>query len=133
MLLTPTPTARRCYKLGKSLRKAILSYPENLKVAIVAIGGLSHPVQGEHAGFNNTEWDLKFMELLEIDPESLTDITAAEYARLGGWEGGEVIMWLVMRGAMGSEVRKLHQSYYLPSVTAIGTAIYEEDAAKPTD
>jgi gallate dioxygenase len=131
VLLTPTPTARRCYKLGKSLRKAILSYPEDLKVAIVATGGLSHQVHGEHAGFNNKEWALKFMELLETDPQSLTNITAAEYARLGGWEGGEVIMWLVMRGAMGSNVRKLHQSYYLPSMKAIATVIYEEDAEEP--
>jgi gallate dioxygenase len=130
VLLTPTPTARRCYKLGKSLRKAILSYPEDLKVAIVATGGLSHQVHGERAGFNNTPWDLEFMDRLERDPESLLGITAAEYARLGGWEGGEVIMWLIMRGAMASKVRKLHQSYYLPSMTAIGTAIYEDDVVE---
>ena len=133
VLVTPTPTARRCYKLGKSLRKAILSYPEDLKVAIVATGGLSHQVHGERAGFNNTKWDLEFMDRLEKDPESLLDITAAEYARLGGWEGGEVIMWLVMRGAMSFKVRKLHQSYYLPSMTAIGTAIYEDDAIEQID
>jgi gallate dioxygenase len=42
-------------------------------------------------------------------------------------------MWLVMRGAMASKVRKLHQSYYLPSMTAIGTAIYEDDAAEQAD
>jgi gallate dioxygenase len=99
-----------------------------MKVAIVATGGLSQ-IDCEQAGFNNTEWDLKFMELLETDPESLTNITASEYARLGGWEGGEVIMWLVMRGAIGSNVRKFNQSYHLPSMTAIGTVIYEEDAA----
>ena len=129
----PGPTARRCYNLGKSLRKAIQSYPEDLKVAIVATGGLSHQVHGERAGFNNTEWDLEFLELLEKDPEKLTEITTAEYARRGGWEGTEVIMWLVMRGAMASHVKKLHQSYYLPSMTAIGTAIYEDEASEPTD
>jgi gallate dioxygenase len=133
VLLTPTPTARRCYKLGKSLRKAILSYPEDLKVAIVATGGLSHQVHGERAGFNNTPWDLEFMDRLEKDPEGLLDITAAEYARLGGWEGGEVIMWLIMRGAMASKIRKLHQSYYLPSMTAIGTAIFEDDVVEKMD
>jgi gallate dioxygenase len=133
VLLIPGPTATRCYKLGKSLRKAIESYPENLKVAIVATGGLSHQVHGERAGFNNTKWDMEFLDLLEKDPEKLTSITAAEYARRGGWEGGEVIMWLVMRGAMAPKVRKLHQSYYLPSMTAIGTAIYEDDVAVTAD
>ena len=46
--------ARRCYKLGQALRRAIESYPEDLRVAIVATGGLSHQVHGERAGFNNT-------------------------------------------------------------------------------
>jgi gallate dioxygenase len=127
VLQTPSPSAKRCYKLGQSLRKAIESYPEDLKVAIVATGGLSHQVHGERCGFNNTEWDMKFLELLEKDPEQLTNMTVAEFAKLGGWEGAEVVMWLVMRGAMSKNVRKLHQSYYLPSMTAIATAIYEDD------
>ena len=54
VLQFPIPSARRCYKLGQSLRRAIESYPEDLKVAIVATGGLSHQVHGERAGFNNT-------------------------------------------------------------------------------
>jgi gallate dioxygenase len=127
VLRTPTPTARLCYKLGKSLRKAILSYPENLKMAIVATRGLSHHVHGERDAFNNAPWALEFMERLERDPESLTNITAAEYRRLGGWEDGEVIMLLIVRGAMASKVRKLHESYDLSSMTAIGIAIYEDD------
>ena len=47
VLQFPIPSARRCYKLGKSLRRAIESYPEDLKVALVATGGLSHQVSGE--------------------------------------------------------------------------------------
>ena len=46
-------------------------------------------------------------------------------------EGAEVIMWLVMRGALSSNVRKTHQSYYLPSMTGIATAIYENLASPP--
>jgi gallate dioxygenase len=132
----PIPSARRCFKLGRSLRKAIESYPEDIKVAIVGTGGLSHQVHGERAGFNNTEWDMEFLELLEKDPEKLTDITIAEYARRGGLEGAEVIMWLVMRGALAPKVRKLHQSYYLPSMTPIVTVIYENEedsAAEPAE
>jgi gallate dioxygenase len=133
VLQVPGPSASRCYKLGKSLRKAIQNYPEDLKVAIVATGGLSHQVHGERAGFNNTEWDMEFMDRLEKDPESLTRITTAEYAERGGWEGAEVIMWLIMRGAMAPRVRKLHQSYYLPSMTAIGTLIFEDDVVDVSD
>jgi gallate dioxygenase len=128
VLQFPVPSARRCYKLGHALRRAIESYPEDLKVAIVATGGLSHQVHGERCGFNNTPWDMQFLELIEKDPERLADMTQAEYATLGGMEGAEVIMWLVMRGAMSAAIRKIHQTYYLPSMTGIATAIYENQA-----
>ena len=125
VLQFPVPSARRCWKLGQALRRAIESYPEDLKVAIVATGGLSHQVHGERAGFNNPEWDAQFLDLFECDPEALTEITQAEYATLGGMEGAEVIMWLVMRGALAAQVECKHRAYYLPSMTGIATAIYE--------
>ena len=128
----PIPSARRCYRLGHSLRKAIESYPEDLGVVLVATGGLSHQVHGERCGFNNTAWDLTFLDLIERDPERLANMTHAEYATLGGVEGAEVIMWLVMRGALSPTVRTLHQSYYLPSMTGIATAIYEDVSPAPS-
>ncbi len=133
VLQVPGPTASRCYKMGHSLRKAIQSYPEDLRVAIVATGGLSHQVHGERAGFNNTQWDMEFLELLEKDPVKLTRITTAEYAKRGGWEGAEIIMWLIMRGAMAQKIRKLHQAYYLPSMTAIGSVIFENESDESDD
>jgi gallate dioxygenase len=131
VLQFPIPTAARCLKLGRALRKAIESYPEALKVALVATGGLSHQVHGERCGFNNPEWDATFLDLLEADPESLSKLTHAEYAKLGGLEGAEVIMWLVMRGAMAPKLKRLHRTYYLPSMTGIATAIYEDDEVQP--
>jgi gallate dioxygenase len=124
----PIPTARRCFRLGKSLRRAIESYPEDLKVAIVATGGLAHQVHGERAGFNNTPWDMEFLELLEKQPQRLSELSIAQYAERGGLEGAEVIMWLIMRGALSARVRKLHSAYYLPSMTPIVTVIYEDDS-----
>ena len=131
VLQFPVPSARRCYKLGQALRRAIESYPEDLKVALVATGGLSHQVHGERAGFNNPAWDQQFLDLIEQDPERLAAMTQAEFASLGGLEGAEVIMWLIMRGALSAQVRKQHQSYYLPSMTGIATAIYENLATPP--
>lgn len=131
VLQFPMPSARRCFDLGRALRRAIESYPEPLRVAIVATGGLSHQVHGERCGFNNTEWDHQFLEALEKDPERLVDLTQAELAELGGMEGAEVIMWLVMRGALSASVVKRHQAYYLPSMTGIATAVYENQAHAP--
>lgn len=125
VLQFPIPSANRCYKLGHALRRAIESYPEDLKVALVATGGQSHQVHGERCGFNNPEWDAQFIDLLINDPQRLTEITLAQYATLGGLEGAEVITWLIMRGALSATVRKIHQDYYLPSMTGIATLVLE--------
>ena len=127
VLLFPIPSAKRCFSLGQALRRAIESFPQDLRVCVVATGGLSHQVHGERAGFNNTAWDEKFLDLFENDPDALTRMTIAEYATLGGVEGAEIVMWLIMRGALPQQVRKIHQTYYLPSMTGIATAIYEHD------
>ncbi|KDP83224.1 protocatechuate 3,4-dioxygenase [Cupriavidus sp. SK-3] len=133
VLQFPAPSARRCYKLGQGLRRAIESYPEDLRVAIVATGGLSHQVHGERAGFNNTAWDHRFLDLLESDPEALLELTHADYAKLGGFESAEVVMWMVMRGAMSSGIRRIHRDYYLPSMTGIAVAVYENEACTDPD
>ncbi len=132
VLQLPIPSARRCYKLGKALRRAIQSYPdEDLRVAVVATGGLSHQVHGERAGFINEEWDQEFLNLLENAPEKLADMRIAEYAKLGGMEGAEVITWLIMRGALSDTVTKVHSQTYAPSVTNIGTLIFEDLGDEP--
>lgn len=133
VLQFPVPTARRCYKLGQALRRAIESYPENLKVVILATGGLSHQVHGERCGYNNVEWDAKFMDLLETDPEKLVQMSLADYAILGGMEGAEVIMWLIMRGALPARIKPYGRNYYLPSMTGIATAIYETTLEPPDE
>src|SRR5689334_7208735 len=66
----PIPSAKRCYKLGQC--------QEDLGVVLVATGGLSHQVHGERCGFNNTDWDLEFLDLIEKDPVRLTEMTHAE-------------------------------------------------------
>jgi gallate dioxygenase len=125
VLQFPVPSAARFYKMGQAIRTAVESYPEDLKVAIVATGGLSHQVQGERCGFNNPPWDQEWMDMLENDPVALTRMTHADHAKLGGMESSEIVMWLLARGCLSSNVKKLHQSYYLPSMTAIATVIYE--------
>ena len=128
VLQFPIPSAKRCYNLGQALRRAIESYPEDLKVVIAATGGVSHQVHGERCGFNNPEWDAQFVDLFVNDPARLTEMTIAEYATLGGLEGSEVVTWLIMRGALSSNVKLIHQDYYLPSMTGIATLLLENQA-----
>jgi protocatechuate 4,5-dioxygenase, beta chain len=37
-----------------------------------------------------------------------------------GAESVELIMWLVMRGAMSGKVRQQHRNYYAPMATGMG-------------
>jgi gallate dioxygenase len=131
VLQLPVPSAKRMWKLGKALRRAIESYPEDLNVAIMATGGLSHQVHGERAGFLNEAWDHEFLDLLEKAPEQLANMRIAEYAAKGGMEGAEVIMWLIMRGALSDQVKRVHQQTYAPSMTNIATLVLEDLAGAP--
>ncbi len=125
VLQYPLPTALRCYKLGQALKRAIESYPEDLKVVVVGTGGLSHQVHGERVGFNNTEWDHEFLELLLNDPEKLTELTHKDFIEKGGAESGEQIMWLIMRGALDDQIKQSHLNYYLATTTAMTAVLYE--------
>ena len=131
VLQFPIPSAKRMWKLGRTLRKAIESYPEDLNVAVMATGGLSHQVHGERAGFLNEAWDAEFLDLLEKAPQELVNMRIAEYAAKGGMEGAEVVMWLIMRGALSDNVRLVHKQTYAPSVTNIATLVFDDLGGEP--
>jgi gallate dioxygenase len=131
VLQFPIPSAKRMWRLGKTLRKAVESYPEELNVAIMATGGLSHQVHGERAGFLNEAWDQEFLELLEHRPQALVEMRLAEFAAKGGMEGAEVIVWLIMRGALSEQVKLVHKQTYAPSVTNIATLVFEDQGQAP--
>jgi protocatechuate 4,5-dioxygenase, beta chain len=117
----PPPTGRRCFMLGRAIRKAVEAFEEDLTVHVWGTGGMSHQLQGPRAGFINSEFDHAFLDRLVKDPESLTRISHFEYVREAGSEGIELVMQLIMRGALGSSVEELHRHYHVPaSNTALG-------------
>jgi protocatechuate 4,5-dioxygenase beta chain len=122
----PPPTGKRCYNLGQALRKAVESFPEDLKVVVFGTGGMSHQLQGTRAGLINKEWDTRFLDGLTKDPVALTKIPHAEYVRETGSEGIEMVMWLAMRGALNDNVKEVRRFYHVPcSNTALGHIILE--------
>ena len=122
----PAPLGKRCYALGKAIRKAIESYPEDLNVMVFGTGGMSHQLQAERAGLINAEWDQRFLDLMTEDPVAAANITHVEYLREAGSEGIELVMWHIMRGALNDEVREVHRHYHVPaSNTAVGHIILE--------
>jgi protocatechuate 4,5-dioxygenase, beta chain len=125
-VLFPVPSAERCYRLGQQLGDAIRSYDEDIKIVVFGTGGMSHQLSGERTGFINKGFDLDFMEKIVDDPEALTRYSNTDLVKLAGSEGVELIMWLVMRGALGKNVKEVHRNYHLPvSNTAAGIMLME--------
>ena len=122
----PPPTGNRCYNLGKAIRKAVDSFDQDLKVVIFGTGGMSHQLQAQRAGLINKEFDNRFLENLVHDPKADVAISHLEYLREAGSEGIELVMWLIMRGALDEDVREVHRHYHVPaSNTAVGHIILE--------
>lgn len=122
----PPPSGNRCWALGEAIKRAVESYPEDLNVQIWGTGGMSHQLQGPRAGLINAEWDNMFLDGLIGDSDALRHIPHIEYLRETGSEGIEMVMWLIMRGALGTSTRSLHRHYHVPaSNTAIGHIILE--------
>jgi protocatechuate 4,5-dioxygenase beta chain len=129
VVVYPVPSGRRCYALGKAIRKAIESFDEDLNVQVWGTGGMSHQLQGPRAGLINKEWDTAFLDRLADKPEELAAIPHLEYIREAGSEGIELVMWLIMRGALGDKVKELHRHYHIPaSNTAVGHVVLEAES-----
>ena len=103
----PQPRGSRCYALGKAIRKAVESFDKDIKVAIWGTGGMSHQLQGERAGLVNEPFDTAFLNDLTADRQRLINIGHTEYMRESGSEGAELVMWLIMLGAMDEDALSL--------------------------
>ena len=117
----PTPSGNRCFLLGEAIAHAIESFPQDLNVQVWGTGGMSHQLQGLRAGLINPEFDNAFLDRLADYPSELRKITRLEYIQKAGTEGIELIMWLIMRGALGEKVDEFYRFYHVPaSNTAVG-------------
>ncbi|HUG08184.1 MAG TPA: class III extradiol dioxygenase subunit beta [Acidimicrobiia bacterium] len=124
----PPPTGKRCWDLGQAIRRIVHDFDEDLKVAVFGTGGMSHQLQGERAGWVNTPFDKEFLDKLVDDPVALTRISHTRLLSDAGSEGIELVMWLIMRGALGRNVREVHRHYHVPaSNTAAGLMILESE------
>jgi len=122
----PPPTGHRCYMLGKAIRRAVESFDRPLRVAIFGTGGMSHQLQGPRAGLINKTFDTAFLDAFVADPAKLAQMPHLEYVREAGSEGIELVMWLIMRGALDDVVNEVHRFYHVPaSNTAVGHLILE--------
>jgi len=126
VVLYPPPSGMRCFRLGQALRRAIESFDADLNVQVWGTGGMSHQLQGPRAGLINQAFDQRFLDRLIAEPERLAELPHLDYMRDAGSEGIELVMWLIMRGALAPRVHTVHRFYHVPaSNTAVGHLILE--------
>jgi protocatechuate 4,5-dioxygenase, beta chain len=126
VVLYPPPSGMRCFRLGQALRHAIESFDEDLNVQVWGTGGMSHQLQGPRAGLINKDFDQRFLDRIVTEPEAQAATPHIDYVREAGSEGIELVMWLIMRGALAPTVRQVHRFYHVPaSNTAVGHLILE--------
>jgi hypothetical protein len=84
------PTPRRCYHLGRAIRDAVLTWPESLRVAVVATGGLSVGVLEES------------LDRAVLDALCTRDLDALARLPRSWIQGstGEVLCWVSAAGAL---------------------------------
>ena len=122
----PLPSLKRCFNLGRSIGRALASYPENRRVLVVGTGGLSHQLDGKRAGFINREFDRFCMDKLAREPDLLTRYSVHDFIEEAGAQGIEFLNWMAMRGALTARVTEVHRNYHIPiSNTAAATMVFE--------
>jgi hypothetical protein len=83
------PTPKRCWDFGKSLRTVIDSFPDDLRVAVIASGGLSHFVVDE-------DIDRALLSAMQArDEEQVAALELEDFAS----GTSESLCWLVAGGA----------------------------------
>jgi hypothetical protein len=98
------PTAKRCYRFGQALRRAVESWDPKKRVAIIASGGLSHTVIEE-------ELDQQIIDgLKHNDFEKLTDYPDARF-RAGT---SEIKNWIMLSGAIAGDGLQMNLVEYVP-------------------
>jgi OH-DDVA oxygenase/3-O-methylgallate 3,4-dioxygenase len=109
------PTARRAYRFGEIVRKAIESWPVDKRVAVFASGGMSHFVIDE-------AFDRKFVAALKTkDKDYLTSISLAELQS----GTSELKSWISLAGVLEPYATQMHELDYVPcyrSMAGTGTA-----------
>ena len=112
----PMPSLRRCFDWGRLLATAIQNYKEDIRVAVLGTGGLSHSIGEPTMGAIYEDFDHETIRRFSSSEDSLISYLEDELPRRGNGSE-EVRNWLVAHGAAGGRGFELVD--YLPVPTVI--------------
>jgi hypothetical protein len=98
------PAAHRCFAFGRALARAIASWPEDMKVAVIASGGMTHFVLDE-------AFDAKILEAMRAGDERTLTGLPEEMFQSGT---SEIKNWIVAAGMMAEAGLTMRLIDYVP-------------------
>ena len=98
------PTAKRCLEIGKALVSGIELFPQNIRVAVVASGGLSHFVV-------NSRLDKEFLGALQSGDLGVITEIPDKHFRSGN---SEILNWAILAGMAHAAGFKFKLFDYIP-------------------
>lgn len=107
-----TPSVKRCFNLGEEIGKAIEKWDKDVRVAVVASGGLSHFVVAE-------EWDRAVLKALEDNDKGAIKGLPDDWMGSGN---SEIKNWITAAGALHDSGLKYRTVDYIANYrTEAGT------------
>ena len=98
------PNTARCYALGRMIGKAVRVWDNDARVALIASGGLSHPVVDE-------SFDRDIIEAMQSGDRKYLLSYHKGYYQSGS---SEIKSWIAMNGALRDSSLKCHLVDYQP-------------------
>ena len=112
----PMPSVARCAAWGRLLLSAIKTSPEQLRVAILASGGLSHSIGEATMGDIDIPFDEECMRLLAGSDDAALFRYLDQNMDAAGNGSHEIRNWLVAHGAADGGKFELVDYYAVPEV-----------------
>ncbi len=99
-LLPPSPTARRCYKIGQQIGEFVRNHYDG-KVAVLASGSIYSDVGGPTMGAVDTRFDMEFLDLVKnADAEQIVHKATHQYLEKAG-VANDIRAWITLLGVLG--------------------------------
>ena len=114
----PPPSGQSLLALGKAIRSAVEILPRGPERADLGHRRHEPPAAGTARRADQRRMGQRFPRPADVnDTDALRQIPHIEYLRETGSEGIEMVMWLIMRGALDAKATSVHRHYHVPAST----------------
>tara|TARA_Y100000588_G_scaffold230776_1_gene244532 strand:+ start:288 stop:1121 length:834 start_codon:yes stop_codon:yes gene_type:complete len=97
----PFPTPKRCIAWGHMIREAIETFPDDIRVAVLGTGGLSHSIGEPTMGWIDEVFDRNCIELFKTASDEILCQELGHFLKETGNGGAELRSWSIAHAVAG--------------------------------